>query len=150
MRVLAEAMRRPPCEDNINPLTLELNPTAQRCLTRYFTGNFASSTVHFVNICVKTQQIQQPFTGSVYQLCMVAPTCFGITFPSPRNVPRALWEMLNWGPVDRILWMGVLCLVTWCVAIWDRCSSIEHLSEGTRNAPWRWQCNAETCRIYHT
>jgi hypothetical protein len=24
------------------------------------------------------------------------------------------------------------------------CSSIEHLSEGTRNAPWRWQCNAET------
>jgi hypothetical protein len=25
-----------------------------------------------------------------------------------------------------------------------------HLSEGTRNAPWRWQCNAETCRSYHT
>jgi hypothetical protein len=30
------------------------------------------------------------------------------------------------------------------------CSSIEHLSEGTKNAPWRWQCNAETCRSYHT
>jgi hypothetical protein len=30
------------------------------------------------------------------------------------------------------------------------CSSIEHLSEGTRNAPWWWQCNAETCRSYHT
>jgi hypothetical protein len=30
-----------------------------------------------------------------------------------------------------ILWMGVLCQVTWCVAI----SSIEHLSEGTMNAP---------------
>jgi hypothetical protein len=30
------------------------------------------------------------------------------------------------------------------------CSSIEHLSEGTRNSPWRWQCNAETCRSYHT
>jgi hypothetical protein len=29
-------------------------------------------------------------------------------------------------------------------------SSIQHLSEGTRNAPWRWQCNAETCRSYHT
>jgi hypothetical protein len=27
---------------NINPLTSELNPTAQRCLTRFFTGNFAS------------------------------------------------------------------------------------------------------------
>jgi hypothetical protein len=25
------------------------------------------------------------------------------------------------------------------------CSSIEHLSEGTRNAPWRWQ----PCRSYH-
>jgi hypothetical protein len=30
------------------------------------------------------------------------------------------------------------------------CSSIEHLSEGTRNAPWRWHCNVETCRSYHT
>jgi hypothetical protein len=28
--------------------------------------------------------------------------------------------MLNWGAVDRILWMGVLCLVVWCVAIWDQ------------------------------
>jgi hypothetical protein len=35
--------------------------------------------------------------------------------------------------VDRILWVGVLCLVTWCMAI--DCSSIEHLSECTRNAP---------------
>jgi hypothetical protein len=26
----------------INPLTLELNPSAQRCLTRFFTGDFAS------------------------------------------------------------------------------------------------------------
>jgi hypothetical protein len=30
------------------------------------------------------------------------------------------------------------------------CSAIEHLSEGTTNAPWRWQCNAEACRRYHT
>jgi hypothetical protein len=30
------------------------------------------------------------------------------------------------------------------------CSSIEHLSEGTRNIPGRWQCNAETCSSYHT
>jgi hypothetical protein len=33
---------------------------------------------------------------------------------------RSLWEMLNWGAVDRILRMGVLCLMTWCVAIWDQ------------------------------
>jgi hypothetical protein len=26
----------------INPLTQELNPSAQRCLTRFFTGDFAS------------------------------------------------------------------------------------------------------------
>jgi hypothetical protein len=36
----------------LNTLTPELNP-AQRCLTRFFTGVFASWTVHFVNICVK-------------------------------------------------------------------------------------------------
>jgi hypothetical protein len=27
---------------SVNPLTPELNPSAQRCLTRYFTGDFAS------------------------------------------------------------------------------------------------------------
>jgi hypothetical protein len=74
---------------------------------------------------------------------MVAPTCFGITLLSSGSVLIAFWEMLNWGAVEGILWMGVLCLVTWC-------SSIKHLSEGTRNAPWRWQCNAETCTSYHT
>jgi hypothetical protein len=50
---------------------------------------------------------------------MVAPTCFGITLPSWGSVPSAVCEMRSWGAVDRILWIGVLCLVTWCVAIWD-------------------------------
>jgi hypothetical protein len=45
----------------VNPLTPELNPSAQRCLTRYFTGDFAFWTVHFVNIWVKNQQIHQLF-----------------------------------------------------------------------------------------
>jgi hypothetical protein len=40
-------------------LTPELNPSAQRCLVRFFTGDFASWTVHFVNVCVKSQQMQQ-------------------------------------------------------------------------------------------
>jgi hypothetical protein len=31
---------------HINPLTPELNPSAQRYLTRFFTGDFASWTVH--------------------------------------------------------------------------------------------------------
>jgi hypothetical protein len=43
---------------------------------------------------------------------MVAPTCFGITLLSSESVPSAFWEMLNWGAVDRILWMDLLCLVT--------------------------------------
>jgi hypothetical protein len=29
-------------EENINPLTPELNPSVQRCLTRFFTVDFAS------------------------------------------------------------------------------------------------------------
>jgi hypothetical protein len=45
----------------INPLMPELNPFAQRCLTRLFTGDFASLTVYCVNLCVKNQQIQQLF-----------------------------------------------------------------------------------------
>jgi hypothetical protein len=44
-----------------NPLTPELNPFAQRCLMRFCTGDFASWTVHFVNICVKNQQLQLLF-----------------------------------------------------------------------------------------
>jgi hypothetical protein len=46
---------------HINPLTPELHPSVQRCLTRFFTGEFVSWTVHFVNICAKIQQIQQLF-----------------------------------------------------------------------------------------
>jgi hypothetical protein len=42
----------------INHLKPELNPSTQRCLTRFFTGDFASCTVHFLNIriCVKTNK----------------------------------------------------------------------------------------------
>jgi hypothetical protein len=44
-----------------NPLTPELNPSAQRFLTRFITADFSSRTVHFVNVCVKNQQMQQLF-----------------------------------------------------------------------------------------
>jgi hypothetical protein len=44
-----------------NHLTPELNPSSQRCLMRFFTGDFASWTVYFVYICVKTQQMHQLF-----------------------------------------------------------------------------------------
>jgi hypothetical protein len=54
---------RPRCtvEDHINPLTPELNLSAQSCLRRYFIEDFATWTVHFFNICVKNQQMQQLF-----------------------------------------------------------------------------------------
>jgi hypothetical protein len=73
---------------NINPLTPELNPSAQRFLTRFFTEDFASWTVHFVNICEKNQQIQQLLIQFI-KIYMVAPTCFGIMLPSSGSVPSA-------------------------------------------------------------
>jgi hypothetical protein len=39
----------------------ELKPSAQRCLTRFFTGDFASWTMHFINICMINQQTHQLF-----------------------------------------------------------------------------------------
>jgi hypothetical protein len=45
----------------LDPLNPKLNPSAQRYLTRFFTGEFVSWTVNFVNICVKNQQLQQLF-----------------------------------------------------------------------------------------
>jgi hypothetical protein len=60
---------------------------------------------------------------------MVDPTRFGITLSSSGSAPSAVWEMLNWGAVDRILWMGVLCLVTWCVAISGRHASRHYYSQ---------------------
>jgi hypothetical protein len=45
----------------IGLLTPELNPSAQRPLTRFVIGYFASLTVNFVNTCVKIQQVQQLF-----------------------------------------------------------------------------------------
>src|SRR5215469_5668418 len=70
--------------------------------------------------------------------------------------------MLNWEAVDRILWMGVLCLVTWCA---PRTTSLDTTHPSTvfyrlllNLASLRrhyersliWQSNAETCRSYHT
>jgi hypothetical protein len=60
----------------------------------------------------QNQQIQQLFIQFInylpYLLHVSALHC-----NSSGGVPSAFWEMLNWGAVDRILWMGVLCLVTW-------------------------------------
>jgi hypothetical protein len=114
----------------LNPLSPELNPSTQHCLMRFFTGDFASWTMHFVNTVYawKTNK----YTNCSFSLLIMygSPTCFSITLPSSGSVPSAFWEMLNWGAVDRILWMGVLCLLTWCTYAQYSidCFSIEHLS----------------------
>jgi hypothetical protein len=66
---------------------------------------------------MREKPTNKPIIRSVYQLCMVAPACFGNTLQSSGSVPSAFWEMLNWGAVDRVLWIGVLCLVAWCVSL---------------------------------
>jgi hypothetical protein len=53
------------------------------------------------------------YTNYSFTLLIMYPTCFGITLPPSGSVPSGFWEMLNWGAVDTILWMGVLSLVTW-------------------------------------
>jgi hypothetical protein len=103
-------------------------PSKARNLTSYiyiymdeiFTGYFASWTVHFFNICVKKQQI--------YQLYF--------------QVINYVWWLLH---VSALYChhQGAFLVLS------ERCS-IEQLSESTRNTPWGWQGNAETCRSYHT
>jgi hypothetical protein len=38
---------------------------------------------------MREEPINTPITHSVYQLCMVAPTCFGITLSPSGSVPSA-------------------------------------------------------------
>jgi hypothetical protein len=75
---------------------------------------FLKNKIPITNMREKSTNI--PIIHSVYWLWMVAPIFFGITLPSSGSVPSAFWEMLNWGAVGGTLWVGVLCLVTWCVA----------------------------------
>jgi hypothetical protein len=50
----------------------ELNPSAQRCLTRYFTGDFTSSTVHFFNEVVSTHHVTKHNTP-IHTIISTAP-----------------------------------------------------------------------------
>jgi hypothetical protein len=109
---------------------------------------------------MRAKPTNTPIIHSVYYVCMVSPTCFGITFPSSGSVSSAFWEMFNWGAVDRILWMGVLCLVTWCYIARRYVGSVVRpmtcllpywrWSGSERNivAPWGCYCFAEACRSH--
>jgi hypothetical protein len=78
---------------------------------------------------------------------MASPTCFGITLPSSWSVTSAFWEMLIWGAIYRILWMGVLCLVTRAsIPAWARlilfantfCRSAFGKSLRAYESCWKW------------
>jgi hypothetical protein len=93
------------CFASTNRLTPELNPSIQCCLARFSTGDFASWTVHFINICVKNHQMKQLFIQFInYVLQLLHVSALHYHFQ---------------GAFDRILWMGMLCLVTWWMAISD-------------------------------
>jgi hypothetical protein len=102
-----------------------MNLSAQRCLTSFLLGNL------FLEPCISLIYAWKTNKCNNYSFSLLIIygilTRFGTTLLSSGCVPSAFWEMLN--PQYSL-----------------DCSSIEHLSEGTRNAPWGWQCNAETCK----
>jgi hypothetical protein len=103
---------------HINPLIPELNPSAQRCLTRFFIG------ILLLELCVSLMYAWKTYKWNNYTFSLLIMYgsfyMFRHYIAILRGVSNAFWEMLNWGAVDRILWMGVLRLVTWSVAISDR------------------------------
>src|SRR5215469_5669524 len=103
--------------------------------------------MHFFNICMKNQQIHQLYIHFInyvwYLLHVSALHCHlqgAFLVPSERcSIEEQSTEYCG---------CGVLCLVTWCVSCTTSldtthahpqysidCSSIEHLLQGTRNAP---------------
>jgi hypothetical protein len=84
------------------------NVRTTSCLMCY---RYASCMIQLMNLLIK------PCISLIYAWKTNKCTNYSfdlliITLPSSGSVPSAFWERLNWGTVDRILWMGVLCLVT--------------------------------------
>jgi hypothetical protein len=81
--------------------------------------HFVASSWFLVYIITTTYAWKSnKYTNYSFNLLIMYDSSY-ITLPFSGSVRSAFWEMFNWGAVDRIVWMGVLCLVTWCVAIWD-------------------------------
>jgi hypothetical protein len=81
---------------DFKPVMAELNSYAQRCLTRYFTGDFASWTVHFVNICVKNQQMQQLFIQFINYVWLLLHAHHVTRHNTPRMASiQVVFELVN-------------------------------------------------------
>jgi hypothetical protein len=92
----------------INPLMLQLNPSAQRRLTNIFNGDFAFWTVHFFNLCVKNQQTQQLFIQLInyvwhpLQVSALVTWCARTTsLDTPRPSTIFCRLLLNWASLRR-------------------------------------------------
>jgi hypothetical protein len=99
----------------INPLTPELNPSAQRCLSRFLLG------ILLLEQCISLTYAWNTNKCNNYSFSLLimygSSYMFRHYIASLGSVPIAFWEMLNWGAADRILWTGVLCLVAWCTCV---------------------------------
>jgi hypothetical protein len=91
---------------------------------------------------------------STPNFCEIRSGCFTMTTPrlTLTSSPASFWGKTKW------LWSPTHCTLHAPCHLTQHAhpqysidsSSIEHLSQGTRNAPWGWQCNVETCSSYHT
>jgi hypothetical protein len=108
----------------INPLTLELNPSAQRCLTRFFTGDFVSWTVHFVNIYVKNQQIHLLFIQIInYEWYLLHDSALHCHLQGVFLVPSARFSIEELS----IEYCGLVC---WCV-VCSACTTSLHTTRSS-------------------
>jgi hypothetical protein len=89
--------------NSVNPLTPELNPSAQRCLTIFFIGILLHEP-HFVNICVKNQEMQKLFLQFISYICSSYMFRHYIASPDTTR-PCAIFYrlLLNWASLTRQL-----------------------------------------------
>src|SRR5215510_14550641 len=80
---------------------------------RFFTGNFASRTVHFFNICMKNQQIHQLFIQFInYVWLLLHVSALYCHLQGAFLVPSERYSIEEQS--IEYCGCGVLCVVTWC------------------------------------
>jgi hypothetical protein len=122
----------------VNPLTSELNFSAQRCMTRFLLG------ILLLVPCFPLKYAWKINKYTIYSFSLLIMYSSSYIFSALHCHPQRAFLV----PFEGLL-------VVWCVAISDHHaphhetqhalpqhsihhSSIEHLSQGNRNAPWGW------------